>query len=163
MSLNGDSGRKLEGRCRRSRGSVKTVQCVASAGADRALWCAVIIGASHMIGAKKIRLLGIAAFAALAGCAAVRPSVVPNGDAYQLSVSGARWESQADTNLKALTAANDYCAEQGKHLMFRESTESGDHSWEPKREDLTFVCMDAKDPGYMRASVQRDPAVIASQ
>jgi hypothetical protein len=116
-----------------------------------------------MICGQKIRLLGIAAFAALAGCAAAPPSVVPAGDAYQLSVSGARWESQADTNLKALTAANDYCARQGKHLMFRESTESGDHSWEPKQEDLTFVCMDAKDPGYMRASTQRDSAVIAQQ
>jgi hypothetical protein len=118
---------------------------------------------THMIGGKKIQLLGITAFAALSGCAAAPPSVVAAGDAYHLSVSGARWESQADTNLKALTAANDYCANQGKHLMFRESTESGDHSWEPKQEDLTFVCMDAKDPGYMRASVQHDPAVVAQQ
>jgi hypothetical protein len=106
----------------------------------------------------------IAAVAALAGCASAPPAVIPAGnDAYQLSVSGARYESQADTNLKALNAANDYCGKLAKHLMFRQSTETGDHSWEPKQEDLTFVCVDAKDPAYMRASVQRDPAVVAQQ
>jgi hypothetical protein len=116
-----------------------------------------------MFGGINIRLLGITAFAALAGCAAAPPNVLAVGDAYQLSVSGARWETQADTNLKALSAANDYCGKQSKHLMFRESTESGDHSWEPKQEDLTFVCMDAKDPGYMKASMPRDSAVVAQQ
>ena len=116
-----------------------------------------------MFGSDKIRLLGIAACAALAGCAAAPPTVSAVGDAYELNVSGARWESQADTNLKALAAAGDYCGKQGKHLMFRESTEVGDHSWEPKQEDLTFVCMDSRDPQYMRASVPREPAVVARQ
>jgi hypothetical protein len=90
------------------------------------------------------RVVAIVAFAALAGCAAVSPSVVPAGnDAYRLSVSGARYESQAATNSKALNMASDYCAKLGKHLMFRQSTESGDHGWDPKQEDLTFVCIDA--------------------
>jgi hypothetical protein len=110
------------------------------------------------------RLLGIVVFAALAGCAAAPPKVNPAGeDAYQLSVPGARWESQADTNLKAVRAATDYCDKLGKHLMFRESTETGDHSWLPKNEDLTFVCIDSNDPEYMRASASHDPAVVAQQ
>jgi len=114
-----------------------------------------------MFGGGKNTVLAMAASAALAGCAAAPPNVVPAGDAYQLSVSGARWESQTDTNLKALKAAADYCDKQSKHLMFRESTETGDHSWLPKQEDLTFVCIDSNDPGYMRASVQHEPAVVA--
>jgi hypothetical protein len=44
-----------------------------------------------------------------------------------------------------------------------QSTETSEHAWSPKQEDLTFVCMDAKDPAYMRAAVERDPPVIAQQ
>jgi hypothetical protein len=113
---------------------------------------------------KTSHCFAIVALAALAGCAAAPPAVIPAGDdVYQLSVSGARYESQADTNLKALNAANDYCGKLGKHLMFRESTETGDHSWTPKQEDLTFVCIDANDSAYMHASVPREPAVVAQQ
>jgi putative hemolysin len=93
---------------------------------------------------KRKRVFAIIAFTALAGCASAPPKVVPAGnDAYRLSVSGARYESQADTNLKALNIASDYCAKLGKHLMFRQSIESGEHSWDPKQEDLTFVCSGA--------------------
>jgi putative hemolysin len=99
---------------------------------------------AHMRRGKINRVLAMVAFAALAGCASVAPKVVPAGDdAYRLSLSGARYESQAATNSKALNIASDYCAKMGKHLMFRQSTESGDHSWDPKQEDLTFVCIDA--------------------
>jgi len=113
---------------------------------------------------KKIPVLEIMAIAMLGGCATAPPNVIPAGpDAYQLSVTGARFETQADTNLKALSAANDYCDKMGKHVMFRESTESGDHSWSPKQEDLTFVCMDSNDAAYMQVSVKLDPPVVAQQ
>jgi hypothetical protein len=109
-------------------------------------------------------VLGIAAFAVLAGCAATAPAVVPAGDdAFRVRVSGARYETQADTNLRALNVADAYCDKLAKHVMFRQSSESSEHSWSPKEEDLTFVCMDAKDPAYMRASVEREPAVVAAQ
>lgn len=109
-------------------------------------------------------LLGIAAFAALAGCAATAPAVVPVGDdAYGVSVPGARYETQADTNLRALSLADAYCGKLAKHVMFRESTESSQHSWSAKQEDLTFVCMDAKDPAYMRASIEQNSSVVAQQ
>jgi hypothetical protein len=102
-------------------------------------------------------------FCALAGCAAAPPHVFPAGDdAFRLSVTGTRYETQADTNLKALRAAGDFCGNKGQHLMFRESTESGDHSWSPKQEDLTFVCMSTNDPAYMQASVPRN-TVVAQQ
>ena len=107
---------------------------------------------------------GLIASATLAGCASTTPGVVPvDPDAYRLSVSGERYQTQADINYKALTAANEYCDKLSKHMMFRQSTESSEHSWSPKREDLTFVCMDEKDPAYMRASVEREPPVVAQQ
>jgi type IV pilus biogenesis protein CpaD/CtpE len=108
--------------------------------------------------------LATAALAALAGCASAPPSVVPAAnDAYQLRVSGARYESQADTNIKALAIASDYCAKLDKHLLFRQSTESGEHSWAAKQEDLTFVCSDANDPELVRANAPRDAGIVAQQ
>lgn len=108
-------------------------------------------------------LLGLIAAATLVGCAATRPEVVPMGDAYHVHTTGARYVTQANTNFQALTVANEYCGSQNKQLMFRESTETAAHAWSPKAEDLTFVCLDAKDPGYMNASTRRDSAVVAQQ
>jgi hypothetical protein len=109
-------------------------------------------------------LLGLIALASLAGCAATREPVSQvSDDAYHVRTTGARYETQADTNLKALTAANDYCGTQGKQLLFRQSVETAEQAWSPKAEDLTFVCIDAKDPSYMNAANRRDSAVIAQQ
>jgi hypothetical protein len=117
-----------------------------------------------MASSKSQWVFGIMASATLAGCASTPTGVVPAGqDAYQVSVLGARYETQTDTNLKALSVANQYCDQLGKHVMFRQSTESSAHAWSPKQEDLTFVCMDEKDPSYMRAAVDRDPPFVAKQ
>jgi hypothetical protein len=117
-----------------------------------------------MTSSKSQWVLGIVASATMAGCASTPTGVVPSGpDAYHVSVLGARYETQTDTNLKALSAADQYCDQLGKHVMFRQSTESSAHAWSPKQEDLTFVCMDASDPSYMRAAVERDPPVVAKQ
>jgi putative hemolysin len=113
---------------------------------------------------NRVLAFTMAALAGLAGCASAPPSVVPAGnDAYQLRVSGARYESQADTNIKALAIASDYCAKRDKHLLFRQSTESGEHSWAPKQEDLTFVCSDANDPELVRASAHSEAGIVAQQ
>jgi hypothetical protein len=109
-------------------------------------------------------VIGIVAMATLGGCASIPTGVLPAGqDAYRVSTFGARYETQADTNFKALRLASEYCDNQGKHVMFRHSTESAAHAWSPKQEDLIFVCMDAKDPAYLRAAIERDPPVIAQQ
>jgi hypothetical protein len=109
-------------------------------------------------------VFGIIASATMAGCATTPNGVQPAGqDAYRVSVVGARYETQTDANLKALNVAHQYCNQLGKHVMFRQSTESSEHAWSPKQEDLTFVCMDAKDPAFMRAAVERDPPVVAKQ
>jgi len=109
-------------------------------------------------------VFGIITAAAMAGCASTPTGVLPAGqDAYRVSVFGASYETQSDANLKALSIAGQYCDQMGMHVMFRQSTESSAHAWSPKREDLTFVCMDAKNPAYMRAAVERDAPVVAKQ
>jgi hypothetical protein len=108
-------------------------------------------------------MIGILA-STLAGCATAPGGVAPAGqDAYHVSVFGAGYETQADTNLKALRVAGEYCDKMTKHVMFRQSAETSEHAWSPKQEDLTFVCMDAKDPAYMRAAVEHNPPVVAQQ
>ena len=117
-----------------------------------------------MTSRKSQWVFGIIASATMAGCASTSNGVIPAGpDAYHVSVVGQRYETQTDANLKALNVAHQYCDQMGKHVMFRQSTESSEHAWSPKQEDLIFVCMDAKDPAYMRAAVEREPAVVAKQ
>lgn len=117
-----------------------------------------------MASRKSQWVLGIIASATVAGCASTPSGVLPAGeDAYRVSVTGARYETQTDTNLKALNVANQYCDQLGKHVMFRQSAETSEHAWSPKQEDLTFVCMDAKDPAYMRAAVEHQAAVVAKE
>jgi hypothetical protein len=117
-----------------------------------------------MASRKSTWLFGIIASATMAGCVSAPSGVLPAGeDAYHVSVVGQRYETQTDTNLKALNVAHQYCDQMGKNVMFRQSTESSDHAWSPKQEDLTFICMDAKDPSFMRAAVEHDPPVVAKQ
>jgi hypothetical protein len=109
-------------------------------------------------------VFGLLASATLAGCATNSNGVTPVGqDAYHVRVVGQPYETQTDANLKALNAAHQYCDQLGRHVMFRESTESSEHAWSPKQEDLVFVCMDAKDPAFMRAAVETAPPVVAKQ
>lgn len=109
-----------------------------------------------MRGTKISSLLSLAALATLAGCASA-PQVVPlDAELYHVSAQGMPFGSQADTNHRALQAANAYCDSQGKALLFRQSQESGTHSFSPKREDMTFTCMSAADPAYLNAGLRRD-------
>jgi hypothetical protein len=132
--------------------------------ANAALSWTVTIKEPLMTSPKTLWVVGIIATASMAGCATAPTGVVPAGqDAYHVSVLGARYETQSDTNFKALNVADEYCGTMGKHVMFRQSTETSEHAWSPKHEDLVFVCMDTKDPAYMRAAVERDPPVVAQQ
>ncbi len=117
-----------------------------------------------MASGKSQWVFGVIAAAGMAGCASTTSGVLAAGqDAYHVTALGARYETQADTNLKALVVASRYCDQMGKHVMFRQSTETSEHAWSAKQEDLTFVCVDAQDPGYMRAAVEHDAPVVAKQ
>ena len=101
------------------------------------------------------RLWSLLTIAAAAGCATAPHQVVPLGqDAFRVSVSAPSFARQTDANYKAFDAASRYCEQMGGQALFRESQESGVHSWSPKREDLTFVCARAGDAGIMHASLR---------
>ena len=133
-------------------------------GPRAALWFAVNVREFPMKSRKSQWIVGLAASATMAGCATAPNGVTAVGqDAYHVRVVGQRYETQTDANLKALNVAHQYCDQLGKHVMFRESTESSEHAWSPKHEDLVFVCMDAKDPAFMRAAVETVAPVVAKE
>jgi hypothetical protein len=89
--------------------------------------------------------------AVLAGCVTVGSDVVPVGkDTYQLSMTGVGFATQANTNIKALKAANDYCTKIGKHMVPASSGESGVYGWSPRQDNLVFKCLDENDPAYLQ-------------
>jgi hypothetical protein len=115
-------------------------------------------------GITRNRFFGGIAVVGLIGCATVQSRVVPIGkDTYQLSMTGVGFATQANTNIKALKAANDYCDKMNKHLVFQHSSESGVYGFSPRQDNLVFLCLDANDPAYTRTNVQRDPEVIVQQ
>jgi hypothetical protein len=110
------------------------------------------------------RFLAGITLASLFGCATVQSGVVPVGkDTYQLSMTGVGFATQANTNIKALKAANAYCDKMNKHLVFQHSSESGVYGFSPRQDNLVFLCLDANDPAYARTNVQHDPAVVIQQ
>jgi hypothetical protein len=89
--------------------------------------------------------------AVLTGCVTVGSDVVPVGkDTYQLSMTGVGFATQANTNIKALKAANDYCSKIGKHMVPASSAESGVYGWSPRQDNLVFKCLEGNDPGYLQ-------------
>ena len=86
----------------------------------------------------------------LTACATIGSDVVPVGkDTYQLEMTGVGFATQANTNVKALKAANEYCTKLGKHMVPKNSTESGVYGWSPRQDNLVFMCLDENDPAYV--------------
>jgi hypothetical protein len=80
--------------------------------------------------------------ATLGGCATISSDVVPIGkDTYQLSMTGVGFATQANTNIKALKAANVYCDKMGKHMVLQHSAESGVYGFSPRQDQLVFKCV----------------------
>jgi hypothetical protein len=89
----------------------------------------------------------------IAACVTVGSDVVPVGkDTYQLSMTGVGFATQANTNIKALKAANDYCTNLRKHMVPATSAESGVYGWSPRQDNLVFKCLDENDPAYLQPS-----------
>jgi len=77
---------------------------------------------------------------------------VPVGaDTYQLSMTGVGFATQANTNMKALVAANTFCDGKGLHMVPKASGESGVYGWSPRQDNLVFMCLHADDPRYLNA------------
>src|SRR3984885_11571616 len=86
----------------------------------------------NKIGTASMRNLVAMVSPVLAGCVTVGSDVVPVGkDTYQLSMTGVGFATQANTNIKALKAANDYCSKMNKHMVPQHSAESGVYGWSP--------------------------------
>jgi hypothetical protein len=108
--------------------------------------------------------LPVLLIATLVGCATISSDVVPIGrDTYQMSMTGVGFATQANTNIKALKAANAYCEKTGKRMVFQHNSESGIYGWSPRQDNLVFMCLNADDPEYARTKVQRDPDVVIQQ
>jgi hypothetical protein len=104
---------------------------------------------------RRLRLWSVVAVLIVAGCVAVPSKVVPVGkDTYQLSMTGVGFATQANTNVKALRTAGEYCDKLGKHLVMQRNSESGVYGFSPRLSNLTFLCLDANDPDYVHGKIQ---------
>jgi hypothetical protein len=104
---------------------------------------------------RQLRLWLVVVVGIVAGCVTVPSNVVPVGkDTYQLSMTGVGFATQANTNVKALKTASDYCDKLGKHLVMQRNSESGVYGWSPRQSNLTFLCLDANDPDYTHGKIQ---------
>jgi hypothetical protein len=89
-------------------------------------------------------LIALALVFPLNGYVTVGSQVVPAGkDTYQLSMAGADFATQANTNSKVLRAAKDYCHKIGKHMVPNNSAESGVYGLSPRQNNLVFMCLGA--------------------
>jgi hypothetical protein len=99
-----------------------------------------------------MRLVIFVATALLEGCVTVGSKPVPVGaDTYQLSMTGVGFATQANTNIKALRSANDFCESKDLHMVPKNSAESGVYGWSPRQDSLVFMCLRADDPRYLNA------------
>jgi hypothetical protein len=109
---------------------------------------------------RQLRFLLAVAVAIVAGCMTVPSKIVPVGkNTYQLSMTGVGFATQANTNVKALRTASEYCDKLGKHLSVQRNSESGVYGFSPRQSSLTFLCLDANDPDYTHAKMQTRLAV----
>jgi hypothetical protein len=94
-----------------------------------------------------------AAFLLLAGCVTVGSKPVAVGkDTYQMSMTGVGFATQANTNIHALKAANDFCGTLNLHMVPKNSAESGVYGWSPRQDSLVFLCLPGDDPRYVDAA-----------
>ena len=104
---------------------------------------------------RQLRLWSVFAVVIVVGCVTVPSHIVPVGkDTYQLSMTGVGFATQANTNVKALRTASEYCDKLGKHLVMQRNSESGVYGWSPRQSNLTFLCLDANDPDYTHGRIQ---------
>lgn len=90
------------------------------------------------------------------GCVTVGSQPVAVGkDTYQLSMTGVGFATQANTNMKALHQADEFCSRLGLHMVPRNSSESGVYGWSPRQDSLVFMCLRSDDPRYVNSGAMR--------
>jgi hypothetical protein len=102
------------------------------------------------------RIAFFAVVAVTAGCVTMGSHPVAVGqDTYQLSMTGVGFATQANTNMKALHQAADFCSQRGLHMVPKDSSESGVYGWSPRQDSLVFMCLRSDDPRYVNAAAMR--------
>ena len=96
----------------------------------------------------------------LTGCITMGSEPVSVGpDTYQLSMTGSGFATQGNTSMKALKAANVFCARSGLHLLPRHQDESGVYGFSPRQNTLVFMCLKDTDPRYRAGNWRKDNGV----
>lgn len=107
------------------------------------------------------RMIGEIAAAAvavllLAGCQSISDVTQLGKDTYQVdATTRGGFLSHGETTALALTKAREFCAAKGKELQAAPATTSGARGWTPLESDLTFQCLDANDPAYVRPDLTK--------
>lgn len=97
------------------------------------------------------KYLMLAALAALAGCQSVSDVTQLGKDTYQVdATTRGGFLSHGETTALALTKAREFCSAKGKEVQAAPAKTSGARGWTPLESDLTFQCLDANDPAYVR-------------
>jgi hypothetical protein len=103
---------------------------------------------------KKYALL--LALAMLAGCQSISEVTQIGKDTYQVdATTRGGFQSHGETTALAVAKAREFCAAQGKQLQAAPARTSGARGWTPVESDLTFQCLDANDPAYIRPDLSK--------
>lgn len=93
---------------------------------------------------------------ALAGCQSVSDVTQIGKDTYQVdATTHGGFQSHGETTALALVKAREFCAARGKELQAAAAKTSGARGWTPLESDLTFQCLDANDPAYVRPDLSK--------
>lgn len=80
-------------------------------------------------------------FLILAGCMSFPSKIIEIGpNTYTLNVTGTGFKTQGATSMEATSQASDFCTKKGRHLLLKDTQESGVYGWSPRRSTLTFQC-----------------------
>lgn len=95
--------------------------------------------------------IGLFLLAALAGCQSISDVTQLGKDTYAVDATtrGAFW-SHGETTALAVGKAREFCAAKGKELQTAPARTSGARGWTPLESNITFQCLDANDPAYVR-------------
>ncbi|MHB8474746.1 MAG: hypothetical protein ACYDBZ_00470 [Steroidobacteraceae bacterium] len=99
-----------------------------------------------------MKLVVVGLLVTLTGCVTVPSKIISVGpNSYTLNMTGVGFATQGNTNIKALSEASAFCDSQQKKLLVKNSAESGVYGWSPRQSTLTFQCLSADDPEYVRS------------
>ncbi|SAL09297.1 hypothetical protein AWB69_00017 [Caballeronia udeis] len=90
----------------------------------------------------------------LSACASVSEVTQLGKDTYMVdATTRGGFQSHGETTALAVNKAREFCSSKGKELMTGPARTSGARGWTPVESTLTFQCLDASDPEYVRPNL----------